>query len=230
MSPDGILRWGDSGLSSTLNPFDPVSASLRPVVLNRPFNSVADLGYAFRDEPWKTLDFFSANSADAALLDYFCVDDMPSLVAGKVNPNTAHPEVLKGLLSGAMASEPTSSVISSGQADVLASEYSTVTANTNQRIRDLSDAVTQLSTSTMDGNHPAAKTEREAAVRALSAGADTRTWNLLVDLVAQSGRFGKSAASADRFTVEGEQHYWLHLAIDRYTGKVIAQQYEIVQE
>ncbi len=229
-SPDGVLRPGDCGLNATLNPFDPATTNLRPVVLNRPFNSVADMGYAFRDEPWKTLDFFTSNSADAALLDYFCLDDSTAVVAGKVNLNTAHPEILKGVLAGSIASETAGTTVSTGQADILAAEYIAVTANTNQRVRDLSDAVTQLSTLTVDANHSAVKSEREVGVRALSTVGDTRTWNLLIDLVAQVGRFGKSAASADKFMVEGEQHYWLHLAVDRYTGKVIAQQYEVVQE
>jgi hypothetical protein len=28
------------------------------------------------------------------------------------------------------------------------------------------------------------------------------------------------------FTVEGERHYWLHLSLDRYTGKVTVQSLE----
>ena len=71
-------------------------------MLNRPFRSVAELGYAFRDLPWKTLDFFSNNSADAGLLDIFTVNDgsqvldsngnivgmaPPTMVAGQVSVN-----------------------------------------------------------------------------------------------------------------------------------------------
>jgi hypothetical protein len=32
------------------------------------------------------------------------------------------------------------------------------------------------------------------------------------------------------FIVEGEQRYWVHVAIDRFTGQVIAKQIEIVNE
>ena len=42
-----------------------------PIMLNRPFRNVAELGYAFRDLPWKTVDFFTDKSADAGLLDIF---------------------------------------------------------------------------------------------------------------------------------------------------------------
>lgn len=228
-SPDGVLRLADAGLVPTLNPFatDPLSVSARPVMLNHAFNSVADMGYAFRDEPWKTLDFFTANSADAVLLDYFCVDDAPSLTAGKINPNTAHPEILKGLLSGAVYSEASNTTVPPAQITAWSAAATTMSA-ANQ-LRDLSDLVTQLA-STDTNNYSFLKIERESCVRAMAPVSDTRTWNVLIDLVAQTGRFGKAVTSADRFTVEGEQHYWLHLAIDRYTGKVIAQQYEVVQE
>ncbi len=47
----------------------------RPVVLNRAFRAVGELGYAFRDLPFKSLDFWSPDSADAALLDVFCLEE-----------------------------------------------------------------------------------------------------------------------------------------------------------
>src|SRR5439155_27138969 len=40
-------------------PYYTSSTVYRPIMLNRPFRNVAELGYAFRDLPWKTLDFFS---------------------------------------------------------------------------------------------------------------------------------------------------------------------------
>jgi hypothetical protein len=48
--------------------------------------------------------------------------------------------------------------------------------------------------------------------------------------VAQVGRFPASATSLDKFQVNAEQHYWIHLAIDRYTGEVVDQQWEVVTE
>jgi hypothetical protein len=32
------------------------------------------------------------------------------------------------------------------------------------------------------------------------------------------------------FVVEGEQRYWVHVAIDRFTGQVIDKQIEVVKE
>ena len=76
--------------------------------------------------------------------------------------------------------------------------------------------------------------QREATVRALSAVGQTRVWNLMIDLVAQTGRYPQTASSASNpianFLVEGEQRFWIHLAIDRYTGQVIDKQVEIVKE
>ena len=37
-------------------------------------------------------------------------------------------------------------------------------------------------------------------------------------------------AALDQFLVEGEQRYWVHVAIDRLTGEVIDKQTEVVQE
>jgi len=71
---------------------------------------------------------------------------------------------------------------------------------------------------------------RESTIRALTAAGQTRVWNLMIDLVAQTGRYPQSANALDKFVVEGEQHYWVHVAIDRFTGAVIDKQIELVRE
>ena len=49
--------------------------------------------------------------------------------------------------------------------------------------------------------------------------------------LAQSGDCKPNAPSLrNDFVVEGEQHYWVHVAIDRVTGKVIDKQIEVVNE
>ena len=61
--------------------------------------------------------------------------------------------------------------------------------------------------------------------------AQTRVRNLLIDVVAQTGHFKPNATSLQNdFVVEGEEHYWVHLAIDRFTGKVLERQVEQVKE
>ena len=94
-------------------------------------------------------------------------------------------------------------------------------------------ALTQLVANETGLGATVTKTQRESIVRALSEVAQTRTWNLMIDVIAQSGRYPPTAtAAADlpKFIVEGEQRYWVHVAIDRFTGQIIDQQVEIVKE
>jgi len=67
-------------------------------------------------------------------------------------------------------------------------------------------------------------------VRSLAESSNTRTWNFMIDIVAQSGRYPATATTLDNFVVEGERRYWLHVAIDRYTGQVVDKQLEVVNE
>jgi hypothetical protein len=58
----------------------------------------------------------------------------------------------------------------------------------------------------------------------------TGVGNLLIDVVAQSRRYPPGETDPKKFIVEGEQHYWVHVAIDRFTGQVIDRQVEVVKE
>ncbi|MFZ4773756.1 MAG: hypothetical protein ACOYM3_00240 [Terrimicrobiaceae bacterium] len=71
---------------------------------------------------------------------------------------------------------------------------------------------------------------RESAIRPLAACGQVRVWNLLIDVVAQTGKFPASASALSNFLVEGEKRYWVHIAIDRSTGQVIDKQLELVTE
>jgi hypothetical protein len=84
------------------------------------------------------------------------------------------------------------------------------------------------------------KTQRESIARALGETVQTRTWNLLIDLIAQTGHYKPDARGLGDFIVEGEKRYWLHVAIDRFDAtagggassnvKVLGQQLEEVIE
>jgi len=52
----------------------------------------------------------------------------------------------------------------------------------------------------------------------------------MIDLVAQAGRYRRGESSLDHFVVDGERRYWLHVAIDRYTGEIVDKQLELVEE
>jgi len=234
--PDGVQRWGDAAYASSDlgQPLTTNNYTSRPVMLNRAFQSVAEMGYAFRGTPWKSIDFFTANSGDAALLDLFCLNEDPadSAIAGTVNLNTRQSVVLKALLSGATknALYPSTAALSSSEISSLATSIITVTGSAP--LVNRSEIATKIEpvvaySATEDS---AIKAQRETVARALSDVGDTRTWNLLIDIVVQSGRYPGSATKLAQFQVEGERHIWLHVAIDRFTGSVISQSMEPVYD
>ncbi len=241
---DGLRRISDSGLfvdptGATGNPFERTLD--RPVVLNRPFRTVGELGFVFRDGPWKTLDLFSSKSADSALLDVFSVQDSTQpFVTGRVNLNTRNTDVLKAILSGVTIDPVNNTTLPSAKAATMATTISGFTA-TNRIVNksELANVVSPFLSPTTGGatsssflNNDAQniKMQREAFIRALGDVTQTRTWNLMIDLIAQSGRYSATATALSQFTVESERRYWLHVAIDRFTGKVIDQRIEVVTE
>lgn len=239
---DGVQRYGDALWNSAnpaqgAYPMSPVASRPqdRPVMLNRPFQSVGELGYAFRDLPFKSLDFSTSRSADAALLDLFCLnegDTTSGVTAGLVNLNSGNPEVLSAVLSGVTLTDldPSNNHISNTDADSLAQALVTMTSGTGPGQGPLLNKA-ELATRFGENaaNTQVIKGRKEAAIRALAGTGQTRTWNLLIDVIAQAGRFSPAATALNQFTVEGEQRYWLHVAIDRYTGQVIDQQIEAVK-
>jgi hypothetical protein len=85
-------------------------------------------------------------------------------------------------------------------------------------------------TGTNSAAYPVVQRFRESAIRDLADGGQAGAWNLLVDLIVQIGRYPKDAAGISDFLVEGERHYWVHIALDRTTGEVIDKNIEVVNE
>ncbi len=245
----------------------------RPTILHRPFRSVAELGYAFRDSPWGNINFSFPESGDSALLDVFCINDTSStggVVAGHVDLNTRQAPVLAALFSGSLLDKDNTAnpVLTTNMASALATQLVTRTSSTNNvngygPLTSRADLVgtwtngitspTAAASALKNSANPRAyysgfsgdigtvtnvygtataliTRQREAPIRALADVGTTRTWNLLIDLIAQSGRFPANAKSLSNFAVEGEKHYWLHISIDRYTGKILGSQLEVVKE
>src|SRR5579862_2833139 len=300
------LKKVDVNLTYPPNASLPLQTESRPMILNRPFRSVGELGYTFSGTPWKNLNFEMPESGDSALLDVFCVNDTgdPSgLVAGKVNLNTRQLPVLQAIISGAYRDELAlsgTSIVSGSSSTVLSGSLAAAIAaalvnrTTNlatagkgplQNIAELvgkwkspvdiepinataptsgysvqtpqptnsppygptsydgfsADLTSVLLSGTFNSGPPAnangAQNDdsnigrvRNAPLRALAACGETRIWNLMIDVVAQVGRYPQSATSLDNFVVEGEQRCWIHVAIDRYTGQVVDKQIEVVKE
>jgi hypothetical protein len=65
------------------------------------------------------------------------------------------------------------------------------------------------------------KIKREAIVTALADVHNARTWNVIVDVVAQAGRFTTGSKDLAGFSVNAEKRIVMHLAIDRFTGRVV---------
>ncbi len=241
---DGVIRPGDGYLGAVptavpLSPGDSKgSRGDRPVILNRPFHSVGEMGYAFRDLPWKTMDFFTRNSGDTGLLDAFTIEATEGetpVVQGKVNLNSVSGPVLATLLQGTGrlpdGTKPVSAAEASAIASTIVQEREThgpFTSVGDVVRRALSPTEHNLSGTFNPAEHR--KSELEAAIRTLSAIGDTRTWNFLLDLVVQSGRLPPNSSRPDQFTVRAEKRYWVHLSVDRFTGELIHQNWEPIHE
>ncbi|MDR3404157.1 MAG: hypothetical protein P4L99_16790 [Chthoniobacter sp.] len=315
LSPVGLPTTGVQGYpskpASLITPaskgagMDPGSfaqSQSRPLLLHRPFRTVAELGYVFRDVPWKNLDFFTPESGDAALLDLFCINetsDPNGLVAGKVNLNTRQAPVLAAIAAGACVDDPkvtntTIGSLSSTVANTIATDLAARTADTTANYgplqnvselvgkwnaaaacappsgatykpvvasancgidlalpnyrdgklsytgfsgntvttsgKDLSSVFASAGAGSVTESLAYIKRLREAPIRALANVGQTRVWNLMIDVVAQTGRYPQAANALDKFVVEGERRYWVHVAIDRYTGEVLDKQIEVVKE
>ena len=239
---DGVIRPADAYLGGfPLARPDASYNSLadRPIVLNRPFRSVAEMGYVFRDMPWKTVDFFSRRSGDLGLLSAFSVEDAegaPSLVAGRVSFNSPHSGILSLLLQGSARQLPGSdaslpaSTLSTSEATSISSAM--VAESRARPFLNAGDVVARVLDPPV-GASPLTdiqKTRRESAIRALASVGDTRTWNLMIDVIAQTGRFTATSVKAQDFMVQGECHYWVHVAIDRLSGKVVDIKREAVHD
>jgi len=241
---DFVRRTADqAGGDARGAPLAPGALSKRPIMLNRPFRNVAELGYVSRDLPWKSLDFFSATSADGALLDMFTVggggagpsatlETVPAVTAGKVNLNSAPVEVIESLVSGAMRDylltnpEVVNSTVTSVETPNLSTALFLGFRNTGpmQSLGEIParmPAITVLDAVATSGIKP----RREAAARALAENSQVKTWNLMVDVVAQTGRSVQGG-----FVVEGEKQMWEHIAIDRFTGEVVDEMREEVMK
>jgi hypothetical protein len=243
--PDGILRGGDARYASAASapgwPMFTGNTDSRPVVLNRPFRSVAELGHVFRDTPWRNLDFMSPESADRALLDVFTVSEIPDdgIVAGRVNLNTRQAPVVAALIQNAGLA--TGANITAAEATAAASKLTQWTASTDAAKGPLSDRselvgrfvsgtsfkgpLEDMANDLAATNRPI-KASREAIAKALTDAGTTRSWNLLIDIIAQSGQ----VTPAGVFLPQGESRIWNSVAMDRFSAEVLEQFNETVPE
>ena len=251
-NPATYSQVGDNGPAAS-NPYNEstsIGDPVRPIMMNRPFRSVGEMGYAFRDQPFRTLSFSSANSPDAGLLDLFSVNDYsgdltatptpaPTPRGGVISLNSRQGPVIAGVLTSTIRREDTPRVFTGGAPSPSPSPLASPPAKSVATSLVLSTssaplvnraALAALIASETGLGPTVPKTQRESIARALGEPDQTRTWNLMIDVIAQSGRYPFNASTLAGFLVEGEQRYWVHVAIDRFTGQVIDKQIEVVNE
>lgn len=222
---------------------------LNYVLLNRRFENVGEFGYAYNPAstlPSKTLDFASATSHDRAMLDFFTYNEA-SPRAGIVNLNTRNGPVLASIIRGAWVHDlgaetvPTNETYLVSQDDALAAAQ-LIVQETTSTVAGHGPALTRadvarLAAAAASALHqvPGASEDekKQTIARALAEVGQARTWNLMIDVIAQTGKYAPGTADLTdpaKFIVEGEKRYWLHVALDRDHGTVLGTQLEEVIE
>jgi hypothetical protein len=250
--PDGVQRrgiaayandnssigWPMNSSNTTYNPtFDENS---RPVVLNRPFRSVAELGNVFRGTPWRNLDFMTPESGDRVLLDLFTLEEAPedNVVGGRVNLNLVSKPVLSALIQGAGMADSVST-ISNATANAMADEYLSFISGADSGegyLKDRSEIVGRWVSGTsytgigqemafkLSDSQKPIYSNRQTIVASLADVGTVRTWNVLIDLIAQSG-----SVVNGQFIPQGESRIWECVSIDRFTAEIVARSSEPVR-
>ena len=236
LAPKNPYNWITNDGTATGTKKTPPTVT--PIVLNHAFSNPGDIGYGLRPEysanRFQRLDFHTDNP-NASILDFFAYNPVdhnyPRLAV--VNLNTKHVPVLAAVLQNALKKDiDTASlpnpfpVVSSSEATAAAQAIVNATnpgvggtrATSRADIGRLTAAAAgAISTA---GFAPGEETEKvpEVIARALSETVQARTWNLLIDVIAQTGRYVPGTANitdANKFIVEGEKRYWLHIALGR---------------
>jgi hypothetical protein len=220
-------------------PYPPPVPATYPLI-NRRFENVGEFGYAYNPASTtagKTLDFASSTSHDRAILDFFTYNSA-AVRAGTVSLNTRNAPVLASIIRGALLNDPSgenppTALVS--QQDALAAGQAIVQETTNT-----GPALTRADVSRLAGaaaaavpNLAASDETKQTIARALAEVGQARTWNLMIDVIAQTGKYAPGTpdlTDPSKFTVEGEKRYWLHIALDRDDGTVLGSQLEEVLE
>ena len=205
-------------------------------VISHFFATVGEFGYGIDTSTagLPTLDFSSPNYQDAPVLDFFGYNPISSAYprAGIVNLYTRNAPVLAAILSRTFKKDPgptpspaASPVVSASEAMNAANAIVTETKNVLAGSpgygpvtqADLTRAIAARLAAAGGGAIGSSTEEKESVARALAEMGQTRTWNLLIDVIAQTGKYKPNAPdlTGSNFVVEGEKRYWLHIALSR---------------
>jgi hypothetical protein len=191
-----------------------------------------------------TLNFSSPNFPDAPVLDFFTYNPVSSAYprAGMINLYTRNAPVIATMLAGTLKSDvgasptPNPLPIISGTpaatseamqlANAIIAETQGLLAGAppsgwpvthTDMTRAIAARLAARATNVVWGVSTSDEIKKSIA-RSLAEMGQTRTWNLFIDVIAQTGRYSPDATDinqANKFTVEGEKRYWLHIALGR---------------
>jgi hypothetical protein len=231
-----VLGWenGDTNDPHASTKLNKPTPPFTPVVMNHAFTTTGELGFGLKtEESFAPLDMHTSGSLDSALLDFFTYNpvDHPFPRLGIVNLNTKNPPVLAAILKSALKRDvdipgPTP-IPTMSQNDAMAAAQAIVgetwtnnrPALNRQDIARLTNVVATAVPSVCAGYTTGEDLDKckETISRALSELGQARTWNLMIDVIAQTGKYKPNAPdlSGGNFIVEGEKRYWLHIALGR---------------
>jgi type II secretory pathway pseudopilin PulG len=229
---------GQGGNCAPGEPTAPAPAA-NTQVINHFFSNVGELAYGIDTSTGglPTLNFSSPNFPDAPILDFFSYNPVSSAYprAGIVNLYTRNAPVLAAMLAGTLKTDAAAAnpaptpVVNASQAmdaatrivqetqNVLAGNpgYGPVTQTDMTRAIAARLVAAGAAAPSWSGS---TTEQKQSIVRALAEMGQTRTWNLFIDVIAQTGRYAPDATNitqANKFIVEGQKRYWLHIALGR---------------
>jgi hypothetical protein len=234
-------QGGDCAPQGELPAPNPVASTQ---VISHAFSNVGELGYGIdtSNSAVPPLKFWDSTSnppsqypfQDAPVLDFFSYNPISSAYprAGIVNLYTKNIPVIAAMLKSALkndrlVSPSTSDLVSQVEATAAA----TAIVNETQRVLagtavpvpaipqlDLTRAIAgRLANVGANAAGWTSDEQKGTIARALAEMGQTRTWNLFIDVIAQTGKYKPNAPdlTAGNFVVEGEKRYWLHIALGR---------------
>jgi Tfp pilus assembly protein PilX len=200
------------------NPHRPLGAPTpgpNTYVMNHAFTNTGQFGYGIFTNVAgvPTVDLSTATSSDAPVVDFFTYNPVSSLYprAGIINLNTKNAPALAAIIKGAAPTDGASTFVGQTAATNAASA---IVGETTARPALTRGDIARLA-SVAGGQIGASQEQQETIARALAELGQTRTWNLLIDVVAQTGHYRPNAQGLPDFIPEGEKRYWLHAALGR---------------
>ena len=189
-----------------------------PLSLIGTFSVLYEFGYSLDTaNGFQPLSFVTETSNDKTVLDFFTFNPILHSYprAGVLNLNTRSVPVIAAALKAGLKND---TIVPPSSSGVISASEATAAA---QRIVDETKLRPVLNRGDVarlvriGANTAWTKEQKEAIARALAEIGQARTWNLMIDVIAQTGKCAPGETDLSRFIVEGEKRYWFHIALAR---------------